>query len=260
MPAFVRAFFLWLAFGVPSESGRVAIPLRIAFVPQIVAEKQMYIDLDNTEHSWRAMHRLYLSFVQPRPIAFVSTIDHEGRPNLAPFSFYNMMSANPPVVVFSPALNRHSQKKNTLANIEATKEFVIATVTEPIAERMNICSTEFDPGVNEFEKSGLTPIPAKKIKPPLVKESPVNIECRLRQVVALGNGPGAGQVVFGDVIAVHVDESVIASDDMVCDPDKLLAVGRMGGHGYGRTTDHFDLESIREPEKFEEQGPAKIRG
>jgi len=220
----------------------------------------MYIDLADTDHSWRAMHRLYLSFVQPRPIAFASTIDADGRPNLAPYSFYNMMSANPPVIVFSPALNRHSQKKNTLVNIEATKEFVIATVTEPIAERMNICSAEFEHGQSEFEKSGLTPVPAKKVKAFLVKESPVNIECRLRQVVSLGDGPGAGQVVFGDVIAVHVNDEVIAVDDMICDADKLEALGRMGGHQYARSTNHFELESQRDPAALAEQGPAKIRG
>lgn len=220
--------------------------------------QKMYIDLSNTEHSWRAMHRLYLSFVQPRPIAFVSTLDEGRRPNLAPFSFYNMLSANPPVVVFSPALNRHSQPKDTLRNIQLTKEFVIATVTESIAERMNICSTEFAPGISEFEKSGLTPIAAKRVRPMLVKESPVNIECRLRQIVSLGDGPGAGQAVFGDVLAVHVDEAVLAEDDMVCDPWKLQAVARQGGSHYCRSTDVFNLESIREVEEFEKRGPAKI--
>jgi flavin reductase (DIM6/NTAB) family NADH-FMN oxidoreductase RutF len=219
----------------------------------------MFIDLANTEHSWRAMHRLYLSFVQPRPIAFVSTVDEQGRPNLAPFSFYNMLSANPPVVVFSPALNRHSQPKDTLRNLRATGEFVIATVTEPIAERMNICSTEFPPGVSEFEKSGLTPLPARKVRPPLVKESPVNLECRLRQIVSLGDQPGAGQAVFGDVIAVHVEESVLTPGDMVCDPLKLQAVGRMGGSLYGRTTDPFELDSLRDPEEFTAKGPARVR-
>jgi len=218
----------------------------------------MYIDLANTEHSWRAMHRLYLSFVQPRPIAFASTLSADGKPNLAPFSFYNMMSANPPVVVFSPAINRHSRKKDTLVNIEATREFVIATVTEPIAERMNICSTEFDHGISEFEQSGLTPVPATRVKPFCVKESPVNIECRLRQVVPLGDGPGGGQVVFGDVIAVHVDDSVLAEGDMVCDPVKLQAIGRMGGPLYSRTTEPFALESIRDPAELEQRGPARI--
>ncbi len=220
----------------------------------------MYIDLSNTDHSWRAMHRLYLSFVLPRPIAFASTISPDGRPNLAPFSFYNMLSANPPVVVFSPAINRHGRKKDTLVNIEATREFVIATVTEPIAERMNICSTEFEYGVSEFEKSGLTPLPAKKVRAFLVKESPVNIECRLRQVISLGDEPAAGQAIFGDVLAVHVDESVLAEGDMVCDPNKLQAVGRMGLSFYARTVRPFSLESIRDPGEFEQRGPARIEG
>jgi flavin reductase (DIM6/NTAB) family NADH-FMN oxidoreductase RutF len=218
----------------------------------------MFIDLANTEHSWRAMHRLYLSFVQPRPIAFASTVDEQGRPNLAPFSFYNMVSANPPVVLFSPALNRHGQPKDTLRNVRATKEFVIATVTEPIAERMNICSTEFEHGVSEFEKSGLTPVPAKKVKAFLVMESPVNIECRLRQIISCGDQPGAGQVVVGDVIAVHVDDAVLLEGDMVCDPLKLQAVGRMGGSLYGRTTNPFVLESLRDPAEFAAKGPATI--
>src|ERR1043166_2573020 len=218
----------------------------------------MFIDLSNTEHSWRAMHRLYLSFVQPRPIAFVSTIDSGGRLNLAPFSFYNMLSANPPVVVFSPAFNRHSQPKDTLRNIQETRQFVIATVTDPIAERMNICSTEFENGVSEFEKSGVTPVPAKKIRPMLVKESPVNIECSLRQIVSLGDQPGAGQAVFGDVLAVHVDESVLVPGDMICDPLKLQAVARMGGSLYARTTDLFALESLRDPADLIAKGQARI--
>lgn len=190
---------------------------------------------------------MYLSFVQPRPIAFVSTVSADGTANLAPFSFYNMISANPPVVVFCPAINRHGRKKDTLANIESTREFVIATVTEAIAERMNICSTEFEAGISEFEESGLTPVPAKKVKAFVVRESPVNIECRLRQVVSLGDGPGGGQAVFGDVVAVHVDEAVLTEGDLTCDPAKLKAVGRMGGSAYARTMDRFDLESIRDP-------------
>ena len=218
----------------------------------------MYIDLSNTEHSWRAMHRLYLSFVQPRPIAFASTIDEQGRANLAPFSFYNMMSANPPVVVFSPALNRHGQPKDTLQNIRATKEFVIAAVTEPIAERMNICSTEFEHGVSEFEKSGLTAVAAKKVRAFLVKESPVNIECRLRQIIELGNEAGAGQIVVGDVVAIHVDDAVLVDGDMTCDPAKLKTVARMGGDLYARTTDRFALKSLRDPADFAKLGPAKI--
>jgi flavin reductase (DIM6/NTAB) family NADH-FMN oxidoreductase RutF len=217
----------------------------------------MYIDLSATEHSWRAMYRLYISFIVPRPIAFASTISSTGAPNLAPFSFYNMISANPPVVMFCPSINRSGRKKDTLVNIETTKEFVIATVTEPIAERMNICSTEFEYGVSEFEKSGLTPLPASKVRAFLVKESPINIECRLRQVISMGDKPGAGQAILGDVAAVHLDEAVLSAGDLVCDPGKLRAIGRMGGSLYARTTDRLALESIRDPAEFEQRGPAK---
>src|SRR5262245_40467447 len=123
---------------------------------------------------------------------------------------------------------------------------------------MNSVSTEFEHGVSEFEQSGLTPTPASRVKPFLVKESPVNIECRLRQVVALGDQPGAGRAIFGEVIAVHVDDTVLVSGDMVCDADKLQAVGRMGGPEYTRTLDRFKLESIRDPAEFAQRGPARI--
>ncbi|MFO0973016.1 MAG: flavin reductase family protein [Phycisphaerae bacterium] len=208
----------------------------------------MIIDLSQTDRSWRDLHKLYLSFVQPRPIAWVSTVAADGRPNLAPFSFYNMVSANPPVVLFSPALNRLGEPKDTLANIRETGEFVIATVTEANAAAMNVTSTEFPRGVSEFAEARLTARPATCVRPALVAESPVNIECRLRQVVSLGTQGGAGNVVLGDVLVVHVDEAVL-SPDGVCDPEKLRAVGRMGGSLYTRTRDLFELVSIRDPAK-----------
>jgi len=218
----------------------------------------MYIDLADTEYGWRETYKLFITFVQPRPIALVSTLSEAGRPNLAPFSFYNMISANPPVVLFCPSINRRSGKKDTLVNIERTREFVIATVTLPIAERMNICGTEFEPGVSEFEKSGLTPVPAMRVKPCLVRESPAHLECRLRQIISFGDAPGAGHAVLGDVLAVHVDESVLSPGELACDPAKLQAVGRMGGSLYARTTDRFALETIHDPAEFEKRGPARI--
>ncbi|UCG32777.1 MAG: flavin reductase family protein [Phycisphaerales bacterium] len=220
----------------------------------------MFIDLAETEHSWRAMYRLYLTFVQPRPIALVSTVSATGVANLAPFSCYTLISSNPPVVVFCPAIGRDGRPKDTLANIRATGEFVIATVTEGIAERMNICSTEFPAEVSEFEVSGLTPGKGRKTRPNLVADSPVNIECRLRQIVSIGEGPGGGQAVFGDVLAVHVDEGVLVEGDLRCDPAKLRAVGRMGGSLYARTTDRFSLESLRDPTEFARRGPARLEG
>lgn len=204
------------------------------------------------------MYRLYTSFIQPRPIALASTRGADGSLNLAPFSFYNMLSANPPVVVFCPSINRLGRKKDTLVNIEATREFVIATVSEPVAERMNVCSVEFPHGVSEFEKSGLTPVPARKVRSMLVKESPVNIECTLRQVLYFGEGPGAGSAILGDVVAVHVDEAVLVDGDLLCDAAKLQTVGRMGTSFYSRTSDRFSLESIREPIDFEKRGPTRI--
>ena len=218
----------------------------------------MYIDLTTTEHSWRAMYRLYTSFIQPRPIALASTFGADGSLNLAPFSFYNMLSANPPVVVFCPSINRLGRKKDTLVNIEATREFVIATVSEPLAERMNVCSVEFPLGVSEFEKSGLTPAPARKVRAMLVKESPVNIECTLRQVLYFGEGPGSGSAILGNVVAVHLDDAVLVGDDLLCDPAKLQAIGRMGTSFYSRTTDRFALESIRDPADFEKRGGTKM--
>lgn len=218
----------------------------------------MYADLADTEHAWATLYKLFVTFVQPRPIAFVSSISSEGEPNLAPYSFYNMMSANPPIVVFSPSITRTHRRKDTLLNIEATREFVIATVTEPIAEKMNLCSTEFEHGVSEFEKSGLTPMAAKKVRPFLVKESPVNIECVLREIMSFGNEPGAGQMVIGEIVAVHVDDAVLADGAMVCEPARLKALGRMGGSLYARTTDRFSLDSIRDPAVLADRGPARI--
>ncbi len=218
-----------------------------------------YFDLSQTQHSWRALYRLFTSFIQPRPIALASTVAADGRLNLAPFSFYNMVSANPPVVMFCPSITRTGRRKDTLLNIEATREFAIATVTEPIAERMNICSVEFEHGVSEFEHSGLTPVPAKKISARLVAESPVNIECALRQIIFFGDQPGAGAAILGDVLAIHVTDEVFLSDKLVCDAARLQAVGRMGGALYARTRDCFALESIREPEEFRRRGPARIQ-
>lgn len=209
----------------------------------------MIIDLATTDKTWRDLHRWYLGFVQPRPIAWASTYGRDGSFNLAPFSFYNMVSANPPVVIFSPALNRHGDAKDTLRNIRETGEFVIATVTEDNAVKMNDTSTEFPYGTNEFDAAGLTPLPAVKVKAKLVKESPVNLECRLRQIIAIGHESGAGQVVFGDLVIMHIHDDVFDANGLI-DPDKLRAVGRMGGSSYTRTRDRFELVSIRDPGKL----------
>ncbi len=200
----------------------------------------MYLDTREFADNWRDVYRLCTAFIQPRPIALVSSISADGRRNVAPYSFYNMVSANPPVVMFAPSYRRDATGKDTLHNVEATKEFVVATVTENITEQMNDCSFDYPPEIDEFGIAGFTPKPASIVKPALIAESPVNVECVLEDIKRFGDTPGAGSVVFGRIVAVHVDDRILADDKLV-DPNKLKAVGRMGRSTYARTTDRFDL-------------------
>jgi len=186
------------------------------------------------------VYKLMIGAIVPRPIAFVSTISADGVPNLAPFSFFTGVSANPPVIAFSP-MRRASDggRKDTLNNIEATREFVVNVVSEEFAERMNLCSEEFPPEVDEFKVSGLTPVASDLVKPARVAESHVNMECRLVQVVHVSPKPLGGSIVLGEVVRFHVDDALV--DNFRIDPDKLRAFGRMGGNSYARTTDRFEL-------------------
>lgn len=204
----------------------------------------MYLDLLEREHDYRDVYRLCISFIVPRPIALVSTVSADGRHNLAPFSFYNMVCANPPVVMFCPGTSRDLTPKDSFVNVETTGEFVIATVNEPMADAMVRTAAELPFGTSEFEFSGLTPGPARRVKPPLVMESPVNIECTLRQIVKLGEGPGSGRVVFGNIVALHVRDDLVTADGTV-DPCRLRAVGRLGGHGYCTVTEPYELRIPR---------------
>jgi flavin reductase (DIM6/NTAB) family NADH-FMN oxidoreductase RutF len=204
----------------------------------LLAELEMTID--PAKHDPRNIYRLMIGTIVPRPIAFVSTISEAGVLNLAPFSFFTGVSPNPPVVCFSPTRRGDGTKKDTLLNIEATREFVVNIVTEAIAGPMNACSAEFPPEVDEFSASGLTPVPSEVVKPPRVKESPVSMECRLIQVVELGQLPLSGNLVIGEIVRFHVDDAIVS--DFRIDPDKLLAVGRMGGIAYTRTRDRFNME------------------
>ncbi len=208
----------------------------------------MFIDVQAGSWDWIAVYRLCISFINPRPIALVSTVSANGKTNLAPFSFYQMVSANPPVVIICPSLRRDRSPKDTLRNIRATGEFVIATVTEPIAEPMVRCAAELPYGRSEFEFAGLTPGPARIARPPYVAESPVNIECRLRQIVEIGDGPGSTAVVFGDILAIDVREEVLEPDGKACDPRKLRTVGRLGGKYYAVVREVFELD-VPEPPK-----------
>lgn len=200
----------------------------------------MLVDTQHEDWNWRDTYRLAVSFINPRPIALVSSISPDGVRNLAPFSFYNMVSANPPVVVVCPSRQRDNRKKDTLVNIEATRQFVVAVVTRSLADKMNRCSAPYPPDVDEFVRAGFTPRPATKVKPALVGDSPVNCECELDQIVDYGDQPGAGAVIFGRIVAIHVDDAYLADDGML-DPLRLDTIGRMGRLTYCATTDRFDL-------------------
>lgn len=173
--------------------------------------------------------------VAPRPIALASTVSKEGVRNLSPFSFFNAFGSNPPTVAFAPnRRGRDGTVKHTYLNAVATGEFVIAAVSYAMLHPMNVASAEWPDGVDEFPKSGLTPLPAQLVKPALVAESPFQMECRLQQVVELGTGPGSGLMLLGEVLAFHVREDCFV--DGLLHPDALDLIGRNGGAFYTRAS------------------------
>jgi flavin reductase (DIM6/NTAB) family NADH-FMN oxidoreductase RutF len=172
--------------------------------------------------------------VSPRPIAFASTIDHEGRPNLSPFSFFNVFSANPPILIFSPARRvRGNTVKHTLQNAIDTKEVVINVVNYDIVQQMSLSSTEYAQGVNEFIKCGLTPIASDIVKPFRVAESPVQFECKVNEIIELGQEGGAGNLIICEVLKIHINQAVL-DENGVIDQYKIDLVSRMGGNWYSR--------------------------
>jgi len=182
------------------------------------------------------VYALMSGVVAPRPIAFASTIDLQGNVNLSPFSFFNLFSAKPPVLVFSPLSRmRDNSSKHTLQNILATKEVVINIGNYNLVEQMSLASTEYDQGINEFIKSGLTPEQSERVKPPRVKEAPAAFECKVTDVVKLGTEGGAGNLVLCEVLLLHVSKHILDEHGKV-DPSKLDAVARMGGDYYLRAT------------------------
>ena len=191
-------------------------------------------------HAPRDVYRLMTAMIVPRPIAFVSTLSGTGVRNLAPFSFFTAVSANPPVVCFSPMIRgADGSKKDTLLNIEATGEFVINIVSEEFALKMNACSAEVGPEVDEFALSGLTPGDSELVAPPRVVESHACMECRLLQVVHVSALPLGGSLVLGEVLLFHADEGLF--DNFSLPPGRLRPIGRMGGSTYARTTDRFEM-------------------
>jgi flavin reductase (DIM6/NTAB) family NADH-FMN oxidoreductase RutF len=190
--------------------------------------------LDPKELTIPELHSYLVGAVGPRPVAFASTIDAEGRPNLSPFSFFNVFGANPPLLIFSPARRgRDNTTKHSYHNVKAVPEVVINVVTYAMVQQTSLASTEYPEGVNEFVKAGLTPIPSDVVRPFRVKESPVQFECRVQQVIETGTGGGAGNLVLCEVVRIHVDEAVLDARGKI-DQRKIDLVGRMGGHYYCR--------------------------
>ncbi len=198
------------------------------------------------EHDVKDIYKLMVGVIVPRPIAFVSSLSPQGIRNLAPFSFFTGISANPPVICFSPMVrSSDGRRKDTLWNIEATGEFVVNIVSEDFAEQMNVCSMEFAPEVDEFEASGLMSLASDLVRPPRVAESRVSMECRLLQVVHVSEKPLGGSIVLGEVLRFHIADEILR--DYKVDPDVLRPIGRMGGPTYVRTTDRFDMPRPTKP-------------
>jgi flavin reductase (DIM6/NTAB) family NADH-FMN oxidoreductase RutF len=194
----------------------------------------------------RELYNILINCVAPRPIAWVSTLSASGQPNLAPFSFFNCVSAKPPLLAFSPSLRApqesttlHGAPKDTLRNIRETKEFVISIVTFDLLEAMNLTSGEYDASINEFELAKLTPAPSHIVRPSRVGESPVSFECKLYQILEFSPDPGGGVLIIGEIVSIHISEAYLKEGRV--DRNSLDLIGRMGGIQYTRTRDRIEL-------------------
>ena len=192
------------------------------------------------------LHRYLLGSVGPRPIAFASTIDSKGNINLAPFSFFNVFSANPPIMIFSPARSgRTNESKDTYNNVKEVPEVVINVVTHDMVHQMSLASSPYGSDVSEFEKAGFTSLESDMITPPRVKESPVQFECKVNEVIELGDQGGAGNLIICEVLRIHVKESLLDQNEMI-DQHKIDLVSRMGGNWYCRA-DKNSMFEIQKP-------------
>jgi len=191
-----------------------------------------YLEIDPSNTPLPQLHQFLLGSVSPRPICFASTIDAQGRLNLAPFSFFNVVSANPPVVVFSPNNSgRDGTPKQTYLNAKAVPEVVVNVVSYAMVEQMNVAAAPWEHGVSEFEKAGFTAVPSDLVKPMRVGESPVQLECKVIDIKEFGEGGGSGKLIMAQVLKMHINKSVLDADGKL-DPFKLKLVGRMGGAWY----------------------------
>lgn len=201
------------------------------------------VTLDPKELTPAKLQGYLQSAIAPRPIAFASTVDKNGKPNLSPFSFFNIFSSNPPILVFSPARRvRDNSIKHTLINCQDTKQVVINVVNYDIVQQMSLSSTEYPDGVNEFTKASLTPIPSDIVKPYRVAESPVQFECKVNEIIALGTEGGAGNMIICEVVKIHINEAVLDANGSI-DPMKIDLVSRLGGNWYSRANQGlFEVE------------------
>ena len=192
------------------------------------------VSIDPKDLPVQKLHQYLLGAIGPRPIAFASTVDAEGKPNLAPFSFFNVFSANPPILIFSPARSgRTNTTKDTYNNVKIVPEVVINVVNYDIVHQMSLASSPYAPGVNEFEKAGFTALKSDSVKPFRVAESPVQFECKVNEVIELGTQGGAGNLIICEVVKIHVHDEVLDSNGMI-DQQKIDLVARMGGDWYSR--------------------------
>jgi flavin reductase (DIM6/NTAB) family NADH-FMN oxidoreductase RutF len=210
----------------------------LAFSGRALYRSTMHLDFSKLPP--REAYEWMTNTILPRPIAWVSTLSAEGKTNLAPFSFFQGITANPPTLMFVPVNNRAGQPKDTLRNIEATREFVVNVVPFALAEPMNACAALLPHGESEFETFKIAATPSTHVRPPRVALAPAAFECALHSVVRIGEGPGAANVVFGRILGMHVADSVLAPDGLP-DAAKLDLVGRLGREDYARTTAQFAI-------------------
>tara|TARA_B100000508_G_scaffold140244_1_gene140656 strand:+ start:1018 stop:1869 length:852 start_codon:yes stop_codon:yes gene_type:complete len=218
--------------------------------------------IDPQEVSLGKLHNHLLSGIGPRPIAFASTVDKNGKRNLSPFSYFNVFSTRPPIAIFSPAKSgRTNTQKNTYENAKETMEVVINVVNYNIVQQMSLSSTAYAKGVDEFIKSGLTPLESQLVKPARVKESPIQLECKVKEIVELGDEGGSGNLIICEILLIHIDDAIL-TDEGTIDTKKIDLVGRMGGDFYVRAFGDALFEvpkPIRQLGIGVDQLPEKIR-
>ena len=204
------------------------------------------MNVSRSEISYGELYGILLNSVAPRPIAWVSTLSASGQHNLAPFSFFNVMCVDPPLLGFAPGLRepkrpeaQHGEPKDTLRNIRETREFVVNIVTFELLQPMNVTSGEYDASVDEFEIAKVTPVPSRFVRPARVAESPVSFECKLHQVLDFSPAPTSGSLVIGEIVSIHMEDAHLKEGKL--DRNSLDLIGRMGGIQYTRTTERIEL-------------------